>query len=269
MFRVSRRWPLQPRILLYRDGGLLVVSDSTSPRRPVLSLDELAQPLTRRPERLYALSAGQLAVAFSRGLDLAEGKETGHAQRVCYIASRLAEGLDLDEEQRDGVFFAALLHDAGVGAVAGDLFRAAGIDETAIFAAAPLTHDEHRGPHFADRNAIDEAVRSHATSGGDVVRKLELGEIAARAVEHHHERWDGQGYPDGLAGEAIPLAARVFAVADAVDALTTDRPYRPASSFAHARQEVLRGSGTQFDPAVVAAYQQIPDSTFEALRDAL
>jgi len=88
-------------------------------------------------------------------------------------------------------------------------------------------------------------------------------------VRHHHEHWDGTGYPDGLRGEAIPLAARVFAVADALDALTTDRPYRPASSFADARREVLRGAGSQFDPVVVAAYRQIPDRTFEALKESL
>jgi len=88
-------------------------------------------------------------------------------------------------------------------------------------------------------------------------------------VRHHHERWDGQGYPDGLSGEAIPLAARVFAVADALDALTTDRPYRPASSFPAARREVCSKAGTQFDPAVVAAYRDVPDAAFEALRDAL
>ena len=83
----------------------------------------------------------------------------------------------------------------------------------------------------------------------------------------HAERVAAYGME--LAGESIPLAARVFAVADALDALTTDRPYRPASSFASAREEVYKESGKQFDPAVVAAYRQIPDSTFEALRDAL
>jgi ribonuclease P protein subunit RPR2 len=105
--------------------------------------------------------------------------------------------------------------------------------------------------------------------GSEILRDVDFLGEGKLVVRHHHERWDGRGYPDGLSGEAIPLAARVFAVADALDALTTDRPYRPASSFAVAREEVYKGSGTQFDPAVVAAYRQIPDSAFEALRDAL
>jgi HD-GYP domain-containing protein (c-di-GMP phosphodiesterase class II) len=87
-------------------------------------------------------------------------------------------------------------------------------------------------------------------------------------VRHHHERWDGTGYPDGLAGDEIPLAARVFAVADTLDALTTDRPYRPASHWSDARREIRRSTGTQFDPTVVAAYEAIPDVEFERLREA-
>ena len=112
-------------------------------------------------------------------------------------------------------------------------------------------------------------VAGHAEIGAMILRHVDFLDEARLVVRHHHERWDGTGYPDGLAGEAIPLAARVFAVADALDALTTDRPYRPASSFPDARREVMRGAGTQFDPGVIAAYRLIPDHTFEALRDSL
>ena len=115
--------------------------------------------------------------------------------------------------------------------------------------------------------AVAELVADHPDDGADLVAKIPGLEVAATIVRYHHERWDGQGYPDGLEGDAIPLAARVFAVADALDALTTDRPYRPASSFGDARHEVLRGAGSQFDPVVVAAYRQIPDRRFEALRE--
>ncbi len=80
-----------------------------------------------------------------------------------------------------------------------------------------------------------------------------------------HERWDGLGYPDGLRGEQIPLAARVFAVADALDALTTDRPYRDAVRWDQARTEIRRASGTQFDPAVIEAYERLSDETFARL----
>jgi HD-GYP domain-containing protein (c-di-GMP phosphodiesterase class II) len=86
-------------------------------------------------------------------------------------------------------------------------------------------------------------------------------------VRHHHERWDGTGYPDRLAGEAIPLSARVFAVADTLDALTTDRPYRPASDWTVARAEIRRASGTQFDPGVVGAFDSLADERFAAIRE--
>jgi HD-GYP domain-containing protein (c-di-GMP phosphodiesterase class II) len=94
-------------------------------------------------------------------------------------------------------------------------------------------------------------------AGDEILRHLDFLDDARRTVRHHHERWDGTGYPDRLAGEAIPLAARVFAVADALDALTTNRPYRAAASWESAREEILRSSGTHFDPAVVAGFERI------------
>ena len=88
---------------------------------------------------------------------------------------------------------------------------------------------------------------------------------AADVVRSHHERWDGDGYPDRLAGEAIPLAARVFAVADVLDALTTDRPYRPACSLRYARSMITSESGRHFDPRVVDAFNTIDDQVFERI----
>jgi HD-GYP domain-containing protein (c-di-GMP phosphodiesterase class II) len=85
-------------------------------------------------------------------------------------------------------------------------------------------------------------------------------------VRHHHERWDGTGYPDRLKGDDIPLAARVFAVADALDALTTDRPYRRGTRFSRAREEIRANSGSQFDPDVIDAFNSIPDERFAELR---
>jgi ribonuclease P protein subunit RPR2 len=110
------------------------------------------------------------------------------------------------------------------------------------------------------------AAREHSELGEALVRSVGLPDIPSW-VRHHHERWDGAGYPDRLSGEDIPLAARVFAVADALDALTTDRPYRRGTRFSRAREEIRACSGTQFDPAVVEALDTIPDSRFAALRD--
>jgi len=85
-------------------------------------------------------------------------------------------------------------------------------------------------------------------------------------VRHHHERWDGRGYPDRLRSDKIPIAARVFAVADALAALTTDRPYRRAARWDVARKEIRSSAGSHFDPDVVAAFETIPDETFSRLR---
>jgi HD-GYP domain-containing protein (c-di-GMP phosphodiesterase class II) len=105
--------------------------------------------------------------------------------------------------------------------------------------------------------------------GWEILRHVDFLGDAKLVVRHHHERWDGAGYPDGLAGESIPQAARVFALADALDALTTDRPYRPAVDWEVARDEICAQAGGQFDPEVVAAYADIPDGTFARLRERL
>ena len=104
-------------------------------------------------------------------------------------------------------------------------------------------------------------------TGWEIVRDIEFLGEAKLVVRHHHERWDGAGYPDRLAGEAIPLAARVFAVADTLDALTTDRPYRPASDWETSRGIIREAAGTQFDPGVVEAFCTLPVERFDAIRE--
>jgi len=170
-----------------------------------------------------------------------------HAERVAAygIAIARAGGLSLADDPE--IEFGFLLHDVGKVAV----------PDAILFKPDPLDMTERR------------VMERHPDVGWEILRDVDFLGEGKLVVRHHHERWDGTGYPDGLVGDAIPLAARVFAVADALDALTTDRPYRPASTFDHARRVVLAGSGTQFDPAVVAAYEQIPDETFERLRRTL
>jgi ribonuclease P protein subunit RPR2 len=103
-------------------------------------------------------------------------------------------------------------------------------------------------------------------TGWEIVRDIEFLGAARDVIRHHHERWDGTGYPDGLAGDAIPLSARIFAVADTFDALTTNRPYRPASTTAVARDIIQQGVGTHFDPAVIEAFVLLPDAALERIR---
>ncbi len=237
-----------------------MVSESSTPRRPILTLDELAQPLTRRPERLYALTAAELSIAFSKALDLAEGKEVGHAQRVCYIATQIADALELAEPERSGVYFGALMHDAGVTPASADLFRAAGVDEMSIFGPSPLpTRDERAATLFADRTAIDDAVHGHCAAGASIALQLELGDEAARAIEHHHERWDGRGYPHGLLGEAIPIEGRILAVADTAQVLIADE----TNSLVARRRfalEIEGFSATSLDPQLVGVLLELAKS---------
>jgi HD-GYP domain-containing protein (c-di-GMP phosphodiesterase class II) len=100
-----------------------------------------------------------------------------------------------------------------------------------------------------------------------MVRKIPFLREAAEIVYTHQERWDGKGYPRGLRGEQIPLGARIFAVADTLDAMTSNRPYRKGTSFESARAEILRHSGKQFDPQIVEVFLSIPTESWIALRD--
>jgi len=153
-----------------------------------------------------------------------------------------AVGLSLEESPQ--IEFGFLLHDIGKVAV----------PDAILFKTSRLTEEEYA------------LIALHPVVGAEILRDVDFIGEGKLVVRHHHERWDGTGYPDGLAGEEIPLAARVFAVADTLDALTTDRPYRPASGWADAREEIGRHVGSQFDPTVVSAYEAIPDAEFDRLR---
>ncbi len=109
-------------------------------------------------------------------------------------------------------------------------------------------------------------MRKHPVIGYQMCAKIEMLRQAAQIVLYHHEAWDGSGYPKGLAGEAIPLGARIFAVADALDAITSDRPYRAAQPFQIAREEIVGHCGTQFDPAIVKLFLSVPESRWMHIR---
>jgi HD-GYP domain-containing protein (c-di-GMP phosphodiesterase class II) len=111
-----------------------------------------------------------------------------------------------------------------------------------------------------------EFMRSHCQRGYDILARVKALEEAAQIVLSHQECYDGSGYPRSLQADQIPLGARIFAVADTLDAMTSDRPYRKATTFANARKEILRFRGTQFDPSIVDVYSSIPDDTWTELR---
>jgi putative nucleotidyltransferase with HDIG domain len=160
-----------------------------------------------------------------------------HCRGVVRLALAVADELRVDEPLRRDVELAALLHDIGKIVVPKSIVRKAG----------PLSQDEWL------------VMRRHTIHGERMLERVAGLADVGNIVRASHERWDGDGYPDGLAGEAIPLAARVISACDAFDAITTDRPYRRARSAAQARVELIACSGTQFDPVVVAALVAVLD----------
>ena len=235
-----------------------MVSESNPPRRPILSLDQLATPLTRRPERLHALTAAELTIAFSQGLDLAEGKAPGHAQRVCYIATMLADAIEVEPAQRAGVFFGALLHDAGVTLAASDICRVAGVDEETIFGPSPLPPSgEARGSRvFADASTVTDAMHQHCVLGAETARALELPEEVAAAIDGHHERWDGSGYPDGATSLNVRIEARIVAIADVAETVIANET-NSLSARRRFPSSIHEQAGTSLDPSLVRTLLEI------------
>jgi len=173
--------------------------------------------------------------ALSRALDTRDDDTEGHSQRVTYYALRLGDELNVDPETRVRLEYGGLLHDIGKIGIPDSILRKPG----------PLTREEMR------------IMRTHCELGVEIVRGIPHLEGAQDVIHYHHERFDGGGYPVGLAGEQIPLVARIFAAVDTLDAMTSDRPYRRACSFPEALVEIQRCAGAQFDPQVVAALVSI------------
>jgi ribonuclease P protein subunit RPR2 len=181
--------------------------------------------------------------ALSNAVEARDAYTGRHAERVSAYGMELARVVGLPLEDMPRLEFGFLLHDIGKVAV----------PDAILYKPEALTEEERA------------LMEQHPLIGAEIVGRVEFLSGAVDVVRSHHERWDGTGYPDGLAGEAIPLVARVFAVADVLDALTTNRPYRPASSLTVAREMITAESGTQFDPRVIEAFNSIEDEVFEQI----
>ena len=183
--------------------------------------------------------------ALGGALDLKDAETEGHCKRVTAFTIAIAKAMKVDPLLLPQIARAAFLHDIGKMAIPDQILRKPG----------PLTPEER------------EIMRTHCEIGHNMVTRIPFLREAAEIVLSHQEYFDGTGYPHGLRGEQIPLGARIFAVADALDAMISDRPYRKASTISHARDEIQRCAGTQFDPAVVEVFLAMPDTLWNELRE--
>ena len=207
---------------------------------------DLRETFKREREAAQELRRSYVATvrSLSNAVEARDAYTGHHAERVAAYGLAIAAATGTALTEKPEIEFGFLLHD--VGKVA--------IPDAILFKPEPLEPEEFL------------LMSRHTVIGWEIVRDVEFLGEARDVVRSHHERWDGTGYPDRLAGEAIPLAARVFAVADTLDALTTDRPYRTASSFEAARRVVAENAGTQFDPSIVDAFGRVSDAEFERIR---
>ncbi len=167
--------------------------------------------------------------AVARAVEVHDPYTAGHLERLRRLGGRVALQLGLSRLEVEAIRTAGVLHDIGKVAIPGEILRKRG----------PLTDEDW------------QLMREHPAYGERIVSNLRQGRLIAPIVRGHHERWDGTGYPDGVAGERIPLGARIIAAVDALDAMTTDRSYRRALTRREARKRLEVGAGTQFDPLIV------------------
>jgi putative nucleotidyltransferase with HDIG domain len=207
-------------------------------RSLVVSLEESRQAR----ERSYVEAVGAVVTA----ADARDHETAGHSFRVALYAVALAKSMGIRGEELKALEWGALLHDVGKMVVPDEILRKTG----------PLTEDEWL------------IMKQHPGWGYEMLAEVRFLQPAAIDVVYsHHERWDGQGYPRGIAGEQIPLMARIFAVVDTYDALTSDRPYRRACSHTHALSELRRVAGQQLDPEATEMFCELSEVELRRLRN--
>ena len=214
-------------------------------RARVRDLEAVLASDTVATYRAAADAQRETLVRLAQAAEYRDDNTWEHTQRVGAMAARLGRKLGLDDEEVELIRAAAPVHDLGKIA----------IPDTILLKPEKLTDEEY------------EVVKTHAALGARILEESSspLFRVAERICRSHHERWDGNGYPDGLQGEDIPLAGRLVAVADVFDVLVHERPYREEMSVDEAAEELRRNAGTQFDPAIVAAFDELGAATWHAL----
>ncbi|MGQ0794080.1 MAG: HD domain-containing phosphohydrolase [Deltaproteobacteria bacterium] len=193
--------------------------------------ENLEKKVIQQTKKLVGIYSDTLE-ALVLTLDLREHGTSHHSYRVTEYAINLAKQMSLSSADLSVIAMGALLHDIGK----------IGIPDSILLKPGELTKDEW------------QVMRTHPVSGYNILKQIEFLEPSAKIVLTHHERFDGRGYNGGLAGEQIPIGARIFSVIDALDAMTSDRPYRKAMPFGKAIEEIAKSSGTQFDPEIVNVF---------------
>jgi len=212
------------------------------------NLEALVDARTEQLQKAMAdleRSYGMTLEALGGALDLKDAETEGHSRRVTVFTIAIARAMGLSNEQVDVIARGAFLHDIGKMAIPDAILRKPGkLDPAEV-----------------------ERMREHCYHGYQILKRIPFLKEAAEIVYSHQEYYDGTGYPRQLKGEEIPLGARIFAVADTLDAITSDRPYRAAKPVAAAMKEIERCSGTQFDPQVVEAFLHLPENLWANLRE--
>ena len=185
--------------------------------------------------------------ALGAAIDLRDSQTAGHSKRVALYSSEIARELGASEQELKTIARGAWLHDIGKLAT----------PDAILLKPGALDKEEWR------------VMKQHAEIGYDLVKRIPFLADAAEIIWAHHERWDGSGYPRGLKGTDIPLGARIFAVADTVDAMTSDRPYRSALSFEEALEEIRGGAGQRYDSQVAGAFQACEIERWKAVRQSI
>jgi putative two-component system response regulator len=211
-------------------GAAGLVTKPFSHTQLIDAVDEALHRSQRSEEELREkLLAPTLASALANAIEARSAELHGHCERLAYFAVELARRLELTESEIEAVRLGAILHDVGK----------IGIPDSVLMKPGPLT--------AAERAVIE----THTLIGDHLLEPLDLLAHARPIVRHHHERWDGTGYPDGLAGEEIPLSARIVAVADAIEAMSAGRVYRSALDPDEIVAELRAHSGAAWDPSIV------------------
>jgi putative nucleotidyltransferase with HDIG domain len=219
----------------------------TAKRRYENHLEELVDQRTAELDR--ALDSLENAYrttlqALTAALETRDAETHGHSERVVTYSLRLGREYGLTVPQMKSLEFGSLLHDIGK----------IGVPDAILRKPAKLTEEEW------------VRMREHPMHGQQILRGIKFLEGAARVVAQHHEKWDGSGYPLGLKGEDVDICARIFSVADAFDAITSDRVYRQGRSYEAAAEELNEWAGRQFDPKVVEAFHRVPQEDWDELR---